>query len=420
MNKQVLKRSNLILLYLCFFAYAISYIGRLAYNTNIQNIITDYAVPKATAGIVSSAFFFCYGAGQIVNGLICGRFDSKKFVTVSLVVSSAISFSMFFVKNIYAMAVLWGFNGAFLSVLWTNLISISSTIKDREYLKKAPVILSVSLPLGTALAYLMSSVLTYLGIWKAYYLISGSLLLIGAVVFFLWLTKTQQTLAKLEISGEDERENAIERQSGKGTTGADGKQSLLAYFGAAMLPIFLILVVSSLIKDGVTTWMPSYLVENYDMPTNFSILVTLIIPLLGVFASILAKWLMKKTDCVFRATLVALLPVLVILPAILLWRVPLPAAILLLAALVTMMHVINTFYTAILPLDSKDSIDSGKAAGILNGFAYVGSVLSTTLLGGVVDGSGWQTFIAVLLAGSALAALCSILARMLFQHQRKS
>ena len=47
--------------------------------------------------------------------------------------------------------------------------------------------------------------------------------------------------------------------------------------------------------------------------------------------------------------------------------------------------------SSIAPLQLRDKIDSGKLAGILNGFCYFGSTLSSYGLGAVADVKGWNT-----------------------------
>lgn len=52
------------------------------------------------------------------------------------------------------------------------------------------------------------------------------------------------------------------------------------------------------------------------------------------------------------------------------------------------------------PLHLKDKINSGKLAGMLNGFCYLGSTLSSYTLGAIADGYGWIYVFYVLLAVS--------------------
>ena len=70
------KKSN-FLIFLCWAAYTAAYVGRLNFNASIVAIISDLGVTKADAGLVSSFFFFAYGAGQLINGILSKKYNAK-------------------------------------------------------------------------------------------------------------------------------------------------------------------------------------------------------------------------------------------------------------------------------------------------------------------------------------------------------
>ena len=57
----------------------------------------------------------------------------------------------------------------------------------------------------------------------------------------------------------------------------------------------------------------------------------------------------------------------------------------------------NSTITSICPLFLKGKVDSGRLAGILNGFCYVGSTISSYGLGVVADNFGWNAVFYLLL-----------------------
>ena len=67
------------LIFLCWLLYAAAYAGRYSYASNVNLIMAQYGVTRADAGLVTSAFFFTYGIGQIIHGFLC-RFYHRRFV----------------------------------------------------------------------------------------------------------------------------------------------------------------------------------------------------------------------------------------------------------------------------------------------------------------------------------------------------
>ena len=74
-----------------------------------------------------------------------------------------------------------------------------------------------------------------------------------------------------------------------------------------------------------------------------------------------------------------------------------------------LMAAVNNVITSIVPLYSRDKIDSGLSAGVLNTFCYVGSTLATSLLGRIADTKGWNdVFICILIFTVVSFVLCCV------------
>ncbi len=65
------------LIILSWLIYTVSYLGKVNYSANITQIVDFYQISKVEAGIVPSFFFFAYGIGQVVNGLLCKKYNIK-------------------------------------------------------------------------------------------------------------------------------------------------------------------------------------------------------------------------------------------------------------------------------------------------------------------------------------------------------
>ena len=77
--KNKFKCSQNTIIWLCWCVYTLAYLGRYSYNANINLIMRDFGTNHAEAGLVTTFFFFSYGIGQVVNGIMCKRYN-KKFI----------------------------------------------------------------------------------------------------------------------------------------------------------------------------------------------------------------------------------------------------------------------------------------------------------------------------------------------------
>ena len=75
---------------------------------------------------------------------------------------------------------------------------------------------------------------------------------------------------------------------------ASQKLKLTPVFVISILVILISAVTNGFIKDGVTTWVPSILKEEFGVPASLSIIVTLLLPVLSIFGASLVKILHKK------------------------------------------------------------------------------------------------------------------------------
>ena len=66
------------------------------------------------------------------------------------------------------------------------------------------------------------------------------------------------------------------------------------------------------------------------------------------------------------------------------------------------MHTIGSVVTSIAPLELREKMDSGILAGLLNGFCYVGSIISSYGLGVIADNFGWTVALYFLFVLSAI------------------
>ena len=81
-----------LLIFMGWLIYSMSYLGKLNYSANITQIIDHYGITKSEAGLVPTFFFFSYGVGQVVNGLLCKKYNIKWMIFGSLIISGVICF----------------------------------------------------------------------------------------------------------------------------------------------------------------------------------------------------------------------------------------------------------------------------------------------------------------------------------------
>ena len=394
-NSLSTKKSN-FLIFLCWTAYTSAYVARLNYNASMVEILSQLGTTKEAAGTVSSFFFFAYGAGQLVNGLLSKKYNTKYSVAVALIGSCVINFSMTYCQGIEMMKYLWMLNGVFQSILWSSLIKTLSDNLSDDKLSKAVMAMSTTVASGTFTAYGLAALFSALQMkWTTIFYVSSAVVGIVAVIWLAGMGSIQKT--KKEASEETKQT----RQ----------KLTLTPVLVLSIVVILVSAVTNGFIKDGVTTWVPSILKEEFGVPSSLSIIVTLLLPVVSIFGASLVKMLRKKQEnenilngiFYLGATVLSGLIILTIsLKSV-------PLTLVLFGGIACLMAAVNNVITSVVPLYSRDKIDSGLSAGLLNTFCYVGSTLATSLLGKIADTKGWNdVFYCILIFTVVAFAVCTV------------
>lgn len=395
------KKSYVLIIVLCWLAYTVAYMGRLNFNAYIEPIRDCLGASKAELGLVSSFFFFTYGAGQLFHGILSKKYNTRYSVSVALIGSASVNLAMSFCPDAVTMKYIWLFNGFFQSILWSSVVKTLSERLPDEMLPKAIVAMSTPPALGTFVVYGMSAVLSSAGVsYKTVFCIPAVLLLVTGAAWFALTGKADK------LSSEDEKPFSIPAEKKK------PKLSPAFLIVAAM--VLIIAISNGFIKDGVTTWTPSILKEHYGMKESLSILLTVVLPLIAIAGSWLSTGLHKrwKNTSGINASLY-LFETAVLFCVILITRygsADNPVFLIMLFGISAMlMSAVNNIITSIIPLYMRDRMESGLLAGVLDTFCYIGSSLSTGLLGYISDKSSWNgVFLCLFIFGAAAFVFCII------------
>ncbi len=388
-NKKGISASMKLIL-LCWLIYAFSYVGKVNYAASINQVMSNFGVAKAEAGLVSSFFFFAYGIGQILNGIFCKKYNLKLMISGSLLVSAVanVTVALLPLNAFGVVKVVWLINGISMSILWPSLIRLITETLPKSLMVKSTLIMGTTVAVGTCVAYGTSAIIAVFSPKHNFiFFVAAAVLVTIAIIWMIAVTPLTKA-AKKEEEAEEKAEAAAEAEIPTETRrNAPAKNIIMLTI--CMLALYG--VATNLIKDGLTSWMPTILKEQYLLPDYISILLTLALPIVSIFSNFLTVYLHKHIpDYIFQNVFVfgssGLLVVGIIAGLGLNNSIASLIITLLGFTLVTfIVYSSNTLITSLFPMEMKGKINSGLIAGVLNGFCYVGSTLSTYGLGAIAD-----------------------------------
>lgn len=395
------KKSKLLIIAL-WLVYAASYFIRTCYAASIAGIVEEGVFSKGQVGLIGTAFFICYGIGQLISGLIGDKVNPFAMIIFGSAAGAVSCFAMAFADNLILMLIIWAANGFFQSMLWSPILRIYSESVDKDLSKKAILHIALSLPVGTICAYLISTVIIKYCNWK-YVFVCGGICILTASFFVLFLT--------LYIKNDTEK-TEVQKTSTDNTPSGKTKTGLLSL--AALSGLFIIIIPSFLhgmMRDGITNWVPTMIGETYGVSPSFSVFLTILLPIFNAFGAYAVTPLYKKlgenemkTASITGAF--ALIPLTLLL---FMNKMPVYFIIVLLAFTTSVMYALNYLIISLVPVRfSKYSATSG-ISGILNSAAHIGGAVSSYGFGAAAESFGWNFVVVIWIVAAFLTFAFSLL-----------
>ena len=119
-EEYALFRKHAIIVLLGFsILYCALYSGRLNMGLAIPVMIEEMGWTKEELGILTGILFWTYGMGHLFNGRLGEIFGINRFIVAGVILSAAANIFISFQSSLIIIAIAWGFNGYFQSMLWS-------------------------------------------------------------------------------------------------------------------------------------------------------------------------------------------------------------------------------------------------------------------------------------------------------------
>lgn len=419
--KKKIASSGLTVLFIaaCWMAYSFSYIGRLNFSASMADMTSSGVLLKSQAGAVTTGFFICYGCGQFLSGMLGDRINPRYLVFAGLVCSSLINFGIAMGPPLWFMIVLWSLNGFAQSLLWAPICKIVSDRVSSNRRQKACTALATTMAGGTLMAYILSALLINAFGWKAAFISGSSATLLAAVVWITVTTKIEHEADKNGIVEEIEVKHEEEGEEVPHEEIPTGLWQLLCVSGLTILA--LVGGVQGVLKDCMSTWVPTFIEDMFNMGSVISILTGAFLPIFGFFGPIFTNKLMMKTrDELSSLFMLFLISSGCLAMLALFGRFSIAISIVALALTYACSLGQNMILIGTLPMYFSKLGKVSTITGTMNALCYVTTAAVSWIVGVLVDRTGWTIVMAGWFVLSALAAVGTLFAKRRWNKFRRN
>lgn len=376
--------------------YMISYITRTNYSAVIAELEGATAIPRELLSLPVTGSFIAYGAGQVISGMCGDRLSPKRLVLYGLITTVCMNVLMPFCKDVYQMLVVWCVNGLAQSFMWPPMVRMmTEQLSEEEYKRVSPKV-SWGSSLGTVMVYLMSPLIISLLGWRAVFWFSA---ICGAIMAVIWSKYARDTGRKgKKVSAVPKALSPLKR--------------LELFCSPLMLGIMIAILLQGMLRDGISTWMPSYISETYNLSSTVSILTGVILPLFNIvcFYAVTQLYIKKLTNPISCAAMLFGMGAASAAALYLLSGLNAAVSVLFFALLSGCVQGVNLMLTCMVPalLGREDNV--ATVSGVLNSCTYIGSAAAAYGTAALSMYIGWSKTILMWLfiasAGLCLCALC--------------
>lgn len=396
------------LVFLCAVIYFVSYVTRINYSAVLVEIMKSEDFTKTAASVPLTGLFIVYGIGQLISGFLGDKFSPEKIIFFGLLLTSTMNIALPFVHSTVLMTVIWSINGFAQALMWPPLVKILATNLTKEDYAKYIVYIAFGSSLGTIFVYAASPVVISLSNWKFVFFGAAAIAVIVSVIWMLFVFR-------IEKHGRDVDVNVPEDTNKDNLKKVSFTKPALILLGLIMLAN----IFQGLLRDGISTWMPTYMSDTFEFDSSSAIFTGVALPvatmIVSLFtATIYRKILKNEAKCttLFFAVCTACCVVLCLANS----SSPVISTVMLMTASAAT-HAINFMYTSISVAKFERFNKTSFVTGVINSSVYIGSAVSTYGIAAITTHFGWSGTMVTWLVCSAAGLAVAIVSIRPFKKQ---
>ena len=379
--------------------YLFFYNGRQNINLVMAQMAEGLGSSTAALGVVSSALFWCYAFGQLINGRLGAFLGYKRFMMVGIIASAVLNVVISFQHSIPVIAVLWGLNGYFQSMVWANGLGILNKWWPKEkrgFASGLTTAFSGFAQVVTYLTILLCLTLNPEWGWRAAFRYPMIPMVLMLVAFYFFFKEKPEDVGLAPFEEPDaaaaQRDAVLE---------ADIKKKGFLYpykvlFTEPKVLVFcLISAIAGVGRYGLLTWIPTYFSEVMGLSIKDGIFSSILLP----FGQACAMFVFPLiTDKVFRGKREPMLALAAIVACLGLCFFPFIKNQTVASVMLFVLGVAAMVTGVIWAIagDMGGRAFSSTIVGVLDWAVYMGAAVQAMVFGFVKDAFGWPAvFVAI-------------------------
>ena len=407
--KKVLEKdqASALLFPICWLVYMLICITKTNYAASIAYVVREGIFSKSDSGIISASFYLTYGLSQFFGARLADRFSPYKVITFGLFGSVLTNLILCFTNQFWWVLIVWSLTGVIQFGVWPATARIVAGVLIPEHRQKASVFITLAIGVGGILSYIfVTPILEKFG-WSGVFTVNVMLLVTAVVGWLFAEKKTAPLLLTAEITRVEEKK--VEKE--KPQVGF-----LPLCFASGLIFAAFLSFAQGMLDNGVKSWMPTMMMESYDISTAWASVQTAILYICnisGVFLFVKVFGRMKYTVLVETCYYFICLPACILM--LFIGKIPLPAVLILLVVSTSVTYAMTNVMVRISAAFEPFGY-SATVSGMLKSLTCFGLVTANAGYGFLAEHFGWNAVTTLWLIVCAVAICFGLIASVLWHR----
>ena len=410
-----------LLIFACFFIYTSSMAVKGIFVAELEYVRTMWNLEFATMSMTNTFYFVAYGLVQVLLFFIISKINIKHLMIITIPISAVCSCLMGVTTNVYQMWAFFGLTGAFQASVYCGCNYMLTRYLPVKQLTSANRVMNLGYAFGTVISYALCALCITYDLWQIPYFVLSGVLGLAVLIFSIVLIKAQRyekvnkLLDKKQSTSSNGKVKVKEKEKPLFTL--ETKKKLIMFYAIDLTMAFLITSLYYCVMNYIT----SLLVDVHGMDKSVSVYVTIIAPIMVALGPMMTiSSCDKDRNFIREAILYSLLLIPIVLLLAFFYDLNVWFALVLSVAFVVIANGVKAIVLSVMTFKMRDMINAGAYSAISNAIASISAGVTPTVIGRIIDASGWRAAYFTTLGVASFIILALVIINLIVKSSNKT
>jgi len=401
-----------VFIWAAFFVYVLTMGSKNVFTAELVTLMDVFGTTKAETSLAMTYYFATYAIGQVILSFVMEKINLRIYLSVTGALSAVLTVLFGFMPNMQSLYVLCAANGILQAGVFSGCMAAFGRYLPPSLLTYSNRLMTAGTGCWGVLSYGIPPIFVGRGLWNVPFFLLGGLFFISVVFFFVMFKKLREcgfdSCESLYNANSDLQKPFFELKNRKKTA---------LYLCVA----FVVVLLNESMQYMVMNWIPNMLYDVFSIPQSYSILITLIIPVISAVGSIIAINICENAvrNVFMLSAVFTLIALVSILPMIFIFDLNAALSVVLIALFIAFAAGARVVFAGIVAFKMQSQIDAGSFLAATNAVGAVAAAVIPPIAGSVIDSFSGVSGYGITYLLTFIIGIGSILAILFFSRWYK-